>query len=147
MGYGGCGHGHGDGFGGPGFGGGFGGRGPRWFLRNLFVSLGTSPSQEKVIVSAVEELRGTFAGIREEFGASRTSLADALRGASFSAESMGDIFARHDDALRKVREAATGALARVHDVLDEAQRKTLADFIERGIRGRGFGPYRTPFSL
>ena len=128
---------------------GFGGRGPRMFLRNLFVALGTSPSQEKVIVAAAEELRGTFSGMKDELGASRAAVAEALRGATFSGESMGEVFARHDDALRKVREAATGALARVHDVLDESQRQTLAGFIERGMRGgRGFGsPYRMPFAL
>jgi hypothetical protein len=132
--------------GGPGFGG---GGGPRFFLRNLFIALGTSPSQEKVIVAAAEELRGTFSGIREELAASRTAVAEAVRAPSFTGEALGDVFSRHDDALRKVREAATGALARVHDVLDESQRQTLAGFIERGMRGgRGFGsPYRMPFAL
>jgi hypothetical protein len=137
--------GHGAWRGGHGYGG-FGGHrgGPRFFLRRLFAELGTSPSQEKVIVSAVEELQGTLSAMRGELGATRANLADALRAPSFSAESMGDIFSRHDDALRKAREAVTGALARVHDVLDESQRTTLAAFIERGLRRGGWGgPYRT----
>jgi hypothetical protein len=131
-------------------GGGFG-RGPRFFLRRLFIELGTSPSQEKVIVSAAEEIQAVLANVRSEFGASRADLAQALRSPSFSAESMGELFGRHDDALRKVREAATGALARVHDVLDESQRTTLAAFIERGMRrgGGGWGgtPYRTNVAI
>jgi hypothetical protein len=130
-------------------GGGGWGRGPRFFLRRLFVELGTSPSQEKVIVSAAEELQGTFAQMRGEFGSTRSDLAQALRNANFSAESMGEVFARHDEALRKVRETATGALARVHEVLDESQRATLASFLERGMgRGRWGGtPYRTNVAI
>jgi len=143
---GGCGH-H-QGWGGHG-GGGFRGRGPRFFLRRLFSELGTSPSQEKVIVAAAEELQSTLATMRGEFGASRNDLAQAMRGESFSAEALGELFGRHDEALRKVREVATGALARVHEVLDEKQRATLASFIEQGIRrGRwGGSPYRENYAI
>ena len=131
-----------------GFGGGMGFRGgPRFFLRRLFMELGTSPSQEKVIVAAAEELHETISGMRGEFAASRGDFAEALRSETFTGEALGSVFSRHDDALRKVREAVTGALARVHDVLDDSQRKTLANFIERGRRAGWGGPYRSNFAM
>ena len=52
---------------------------------------------------------------------------------------LGDAFARHDDALERARKAAVGALAKLHDALDERQRRILANWLE--ARGRG-GPYR-----
>lgn len=127
-----------------------GGPGPRFFLRRLFVELGTSPSQEKVIVSAVEEVRAAAAGMRGELGASRADVAAAIRNPAFTGESFGDLFGRHDESLKKMREVATGAFAKVHEVLDDGQRAILAQWIERG-RGRrgGFGgsPYRTGFAI
>jgi hypothetical protein len=142
-GYGGWGHRGGWGrHGGWGPGAGFGG-GPRFFLRRLFMELGTSPSQEKVIVSAAEELHATLSGVRGEFAASRGDVAQALRSPTFTGEALGSVFSRHDEALTKVREAVTGALARVHDVLDDKQREALANFIERGRRGGWGGPYRS----
>lgn len=137
------------GYGGYGFGGG-GGRGPRWFLRRLFEELGTSPSQEKVIVSAVEEVRTVAETLRGEFGASRTDVAQALRNPTFTGEALGDLFGRHDESMKKMREAVTSAFAKVHEVLDDGQRAILARYVEQGM-GRRWGghggPYRSGFAI
>lgn len=127
---------------------GFGG-GPRWYLRRAFGWLGTSPSQEKVIVGAAEELHASLHEARSEVFNTRGDLALALRKPSFDAEAMGEVFARHDEALRRLRETVVGAVARVHDALDEKQRAQLADMLERGGRRgyRGRSPYRGSLSL
>jgi hypothetical protein len=44
----------------------------------------------------------------------------------------GEMFARHDAALEALRKAGVGAIAKVHDALDERQRARLADMIEAG---------------
>lgn len=101
-------------------------------------------------MSAVEEVRTAAESMRGEFGASRTDVAQALRNPGFSGEAFGELFGRHDESLKKMREAVTSAFAKVHEVLDDGQRAILARYIEQGMGrrwgGRG-GPYRTGFAI
>ncbi len=120
------------------------GRGPRGFLNGIFSKLDTSPSQEKVIVAAVEEVRGALSSLRGEARTTRSDVARMLSSESFDAEHLGAVFSRHDDALREARLAFGAAMGKVHAALDPAQRATLARMLESGppwMRGRG-GPYR-----
>lgn len=118
--------------------------GPRWYLRRMFGWLGTSTSQEKVIVAAAEDLHASLAEARGEVLSTRLDLASALRQPSFDAATLGDAFSRHDEALRRLRTTAVDAVAKVHEALDEKQRLALAALLERGLaRGyRGRSPYR-----
>ena len=126
---------------------GFGG--PRRFLNGIFSRLETSPSQEKVIVSAVEEVRGAVRGLRGEAEATRSDIARLLAEETFDAEQLGALFARHDDAIRQLREKLAGSMAQVHATLDAGQRASLARLIDEGPfwhRRRG-GPYRHAVSI
>jgi uncharacterized membrane protein len=117
-----------------------GGGSPFW-LRGLFSRLDTTPGQEKVIREVVEELRNEASGFRGEVRRARGDLADALRSDNVDETALGEAFARHDDALTRVRKGVVGGLAKLHEALDERQRRLLADFLEsRG--GWGGGPYR-----
>jgi uncharacterized membrane protein len=144
-------HGHGPGFGhgpfgGRGFARGFGGP-ARGGLYGLYQALDATPGQEKVIRAAFDEVRTAVGEARGEWKQSRGDVAQAFRADSFDAEIMGNAFARHDEHLERVRKAVTGALAKVHDALDEKQRATLAEWLD-SQRGPGFGmgpdfgPYR-----
>jgi hypothetical protein len=126
------------------FGFGFGGFGPRAFLRGLFERLDTTPGQEKVILQAVDEVREAMHGARGEVGKTRAEVAQAFGREHFDAEVMGTVFSRHDDAIANVRKAFVGALSKVHEALDERQRKIFAELVEsRFGGGLGFGgPYR-----
>jgi hypothetical protein len=133
---------------GGGWGGGYG-RGPRAWLNRIFARLDTSPSQEKVIVGAVDELVSAMGELRGEGKSSRSDIARLIADESFDAEKMGELFARHDDAIRKAREAFAGAFGKVHATLDPRQRAELARLLEAGpwgFRGRG-GPYRDPVNV
>jgi Spy/CpxP family protein refolding chaperone len=136
--------GHHGGFGGEGAG--FGGFGPKMFLRGLFERLDTTPGQEKVIFQAVDELRDAMRSAKHEVAQSRTDVAAAFGREHFDAETMGAVFSRHDDAIATVRKAFVGAMAKVHDALDEQQRRIFAEIIETrlpGMRwGFGGGPFR-----
>ncbi len=143
------GHGHGGPFGHHhGFGGGEQG-GPFWhrggprafFLRALFERLDASPGQERVILAAMEELRAAAEAHRGEIEASRRDLAKAIRSPGFDEAHLGELFARHDVAIEGMRKAFVGAMAKVHEALDERQRAVLADLVEAGPLGfaRGFG--------
>jgi Spy/CpxP family protein refolding chaperone len=115
----------------------------RWFLRGLFERLDTTPGQEKVILSAVDEMRDAGESLRGEVRKTREDVAKATRSPSFDETVLGEAFARHDQALESVRKAAVGAMAKIHAVLDERQREKLADIIASGPSFfGGFGPYR-----
>lgn len=114
-------------WGGPG-----GGFSPGAMLRGLFQRLDTTPGQEKVILSAVEELRDAGKKLRGEGRASRADVAKAMRSPGFDEVLFGEMFARHDTSVEELRKAAVGAMAKIHDALDEKQRARLADLIESG---------------
>jgi len=121
------------------FGGRFGrhGFGRRAMLNRLFHRLETSPSQEKMIVGAVEDVQQSVASLRPELESTRADLARILTDENFDAERLGAVFARHDDAVREVQRAVAGALGKVHGALDHNQRAQLAQLLEQ----RGFGPW------
>jgi uncharacterized membrane protein len=136
-----------------GFGRGWGRRGfgPRAMLRGLFERLDTSPSQEKVITQAAGEIMDANGPLRDELHATRREVARALRAPALDEVALGELFARHDEVLRDLRKRSVGALARVHDALDDRQRAALADLLEGGHRrvvSRGpLGPYRGEVSI
>ena len=128
--------------------GGWGG-GPGFILRAIIEQLDATPEQEKVIVAAFREVRNEAAKNREEVRKSREDVAKAMRSPGFDEVLLGELFARHDTAIEGMRRAFTGALAKVHVVLDEKQRNDLAELIENGpgffrrgpSRRRGFDPF------
>lgn len=107
----------------------------------LLGRLEATPEQERIIRSEVEALFDTGAGLKRELRLSRDDVAKAVRSESFDEEVMGESFARQDDRIREMRAAFVGALAKIHDALDERQRKRLADLLD-ATPMRGFGPYR-----
>jgi Spy/CpxP family protein refolding chaperone len=122
---------------------GWGRRGP---LNRLFSRLETSTSQEKLILSAVEEVELAVRGVRPELESTRADLSRLLAEESFDAERLNAVYARHDDAIREVRNAMTSALSKVHGALDSTQRAELSRLIEwrvfRRFDGGMGGPYR-----
>jgi hypothetical protein len=127
-----------------------GGRGGGLFgLRAVFARLDTTPGQEKAIKAAFDELRVKARAVKDDARGMRGDLASALRGESLDAETLGTVASRASGAVDALRDAAIGAVLKVHDALDERQRAIAADLIEsgpsfgRGWRGRG-GPYRGP---
>jgi hypothetical protein len=126
---------------------GFGGLGG-FGLRAVSARLETTPGQEKVIKQAFDELRAKTRAVKDEARGMRGDLATALRGESLDAETLGTVASRASGAVDGVRDAAIGAILKIHDALDERQRAIAADMIESGPRfGRGWrgpgGPYRS----
>lgn len=112
----------------------------RHVLGFLSSRLDLSPAQERTVGAAVEEFQAEMKGLRGEGRRTRDDLAAALRKPVFDEVLMGELYARHDEALEKARKAFVGLTAKVHEALDERQRTRLAELVERGPRfGRGFG--------
>ena len=117
-------------------------------MRQLFWRLETTPGQERVMLQAFEEVRQVMRDKRSELHASREDVAKIISGATFDESAVGNMFSRHDEALRAVRLAVTGALAKVHEALTPEQRQRLAEILQRlpGFaqhhQGHDHGPYR-----
>ena len=96
-------------------------------LGMLAARLEATPEQERVMRDELEQLYEQARGLRRELRLSRDDVATAMRGESFDEEVMGESFARQDEELENLRKAFVGALARIHDVLDDRQRRRLAE--------------------
>jgi hypothetical protein len=114
------GHGHGYGW------------GPRAALNALLARLDTAPGQEKVIVAAVEEFMDRARESGRKVRETRSDFASSVRGERIDEGRLADVFGRHDVALGDVRSAAVDALRKIHEALDERQRKLFADIVESG---------------
>ena len=125
---------HGPDFGQRDRGRGFGGRGG-FVMRFLSERLDATPAQEKVIAQAIDEMRDAIGKAKDGIKSSRGDVASAIRSDNFDVTHVGALFSKHDDAIDAVRKAFVSAMQKVHDALDERQRKILADIIEAGPGG------------
>jgi Spy/CpxP family protein refolding chaperone len=115
---------------------GFGG--PRTWLRSIFERLETTPAQEKAILSALTDLRGSRSVLREEAQRTRVDVRDALAGGLIDDSRLEETFARHDRLLAQLRVSFVETMKQISEVLDERQRKQLAAILEgSGWRGSG----------
>lgn len=131
-----CGHGghwrrHEGGWYGRGF-----GFGPDGIARFIATRIEATDDQRRLVRDEVEKVFESTRGLQRELRLSRDDFAKALRTPGFDEEVLGEAFGRQDDQIREVRKSIVGALAHIHDALDERQRKRLADLIER--RGGGW---------
>ena len=122
----------GPGMGGGPWGGGRGGFVRSQILRQVSMRLRATPGQERVIAEAVDEVLQAGRSAHEAMRAGKKDIAEVFSGPAFDESLLGDVFSRQDDAIRNVRLAATGALARVHEVLEPEQRERLAELLARG---------------
>jgi Spy/CpxP family protein refolding chaperone len=121
-----------------------GGRGSwRGRMRWIFERLDTSPGQEKVFVKAADDLTEAFEKLRDEVGATRAAIAQALRAEQFDAAGMRELNERHDALIENLRQTLRASMSQLHEALDARQRRELADLIEHGWgyghRGHGGG--------
>ena len=110
------------------------GGGRQWMLRRLFERLDTTPGQEKVVLTAVDEVEKAAWGLRDELRRSRTQLAEVLRGESFNDAAVREAFARHQAAGEAVQKAVLEGLQSTHQALEPRQRRTLAELVVFGPR-------------
>lgn len=124
-----------------------GGHGPgrSWWLRALFERLDTTPGQEREIRAAIEEVQRVAREARQGVFGSREKIAKAIGGEIFDPSAIDDASSAFDDATGRVKEAFRGALEKVHGILDAKQRERLAEILEKGPRGIGFGGWGGPY--
>lgn len=109
----------------------------RWMLRWLFRRLDTSAGQEKVFLNEWDSVRMHAEKARDEMRTAQRELADLMRGASLDESAFEAMFARQEAVMDSLRKATAASLSRVHEALDERQRRLLADLIENPWGGYG----------
>ncbi|MBI3183414.1 MAG: Spy/CpxP family protein refolding chaperone [Myxococcales bacterium] len=116
--------------------------GRSWLLRGLFRRLDTTPGQEKVISSALEEVQKAAEKLREAVRESRAAVAKAIRGEHLDQAAVKEVSDRQQEALDALRKAILEGLQAVHEVLTPEQRSRLGDLLEHGACGwrGGCGP-------
>jgi len=117
----------------------FGGFGPRAALNSVLARLDTAPGQEKVITQAVSDFVDSARQSGRDVRETRRAIADVLRSDHVDDARLHEVFARHDAALDQVRRAGVDATRKVHEALDERQRKILGDLVEGGFHRFGYG--------
>jgi Spy/CpxP family protein refolding chaperone len=113
-------------------GGGFAPAGARWMLRGLFARLGTSPSQERVLVEDADGLRAAAEALRDDWLRARAELAALLGAAELDAARVDAVLAARQERLADLRRRAAEAIARFHAVLDAGQREALSRLVREG---------------
>jgi uncharacterized membrane protein len=130
-------------------------RRPRWHgrfycgrspLYAAFEHLDTSPAQEKVIREAFDEVRQHTADFKEELRRSRRDFASVLRSDTLDEASLDQLIERQQANLSELGGQVRVLFGRIHETLDERQRRRLADWLESssgyGSAFRKHGPYR-----
>jgi Spy/CpxP family protein refolding chaperone len=111
---------------------GFRGRG---IMRGLFLQLETTPGQENAIVAALDEAFERLRGLKGELAGTRRELGALVGSQSLDRAALEALLARQ----RSNMDAATGELVRtlerIHEVLDDAQRRELGALIAEGSLG------------
>jgi len=110
------------------------GFGPKLFLRRFFERLDTTPGQEKAIVAAVEELVAVGKGVHKDGKAVRAEVAAAIGQPVLDEGALAGAEAKIQASFETIRDASLGALRKIHEALDPAQRRKLGELIESGPR-------------
>jgi hypothetical protein len=101
-------------------------------LHLLFARLDTTPGQEKAIVAALEMLRGGMDNTRDELDALSRELSVLVGGTVLDQQSLDEVKARADALYGRFSAELRELLVRVHDVLNDEQRRTFAELIRDG---------------
>jgi len=114
-----------------------------WMLHAALARIDATPAQERVIVGEIQNLQERMYGARSKLKEARGDLAAAVRGPVLDDAALGAVLGVVDSSTGEARAAMIDALRNIHTVLDDRQRATVADLIDRN--GGGFwrrGPYR-----
>ena len=109
---------------------GFGRRGLYW----LFQKLETTPGQEKVILTAISDLKEHAKNARAEMRGTASEVAEAFRGDELDEDAFAGIFEPHLSRIENLRTELARTVHQIHEVLAPEQRERLADFIQSRAR-------------
>ncbi len=106
-------------------------------LGALLSRIDATPEQAKAIRAAFDELRTKGRAVKDNARGLRKDLAGAMRSEILDVETLGTLASRAGSTVDAVRDAAIGAILKVHDTLDARQRQIVADALESRFWGFG----------
>jgi uncharacterized membrane protein len=116
-------------------------RGPAHAAR-LLRRIGASPDQERAVRAELDALSEAFLALRADARPLRGDLADLLASPALDAARVREKIDARLANLEALRARVAEAIARVHAVLDPAQRERLAAMLRVGPRRGGCGRMR-----
>jgi Spy/CpxP family protein refolding chaperone len=117
-------------------------RGGRFGARHVLRRIGARPEQERAVLAETDALAEALGALRGDARALREDLAELIAAPAVDA---GRVAAALDARLARARELRgrfAESLARIHAVLDPAQRAALAELVRSGPARRGCGRFR-----
>lgn len=112
----------------------------RWMLRRLFHRIEATPSQEKVLQQAFEEVEASARRARTSFPGAHERLAALFRNGTFDVAAFDAVLEGPQSGLDEVKKVLQTQLGLVHEALTPLQRERIAAWVERGpIHWRGSG--------
>ncbi len=106
---------------------------------HLLEYLDTTPGQEKVIRRAIGDLVDKGSAEARAMRQSRDELATLVSGDHFDTDRARSWFGTQQERLAHLGDDGVAALAQIHEVLDDRQRRRLGRFITMGPWGHRFG--------
>jgi Spy/CpxP family protein refolding chaperone len=110
-------------------------RGAPLVLRGLFRRIGARPDQAKAITAEADALAAELRAARSDLRALRGELADLVGGPTLDAEQVSRAIDARLEKAQAARRRLADAVARVHAVLDPAQRQQVAALLRTGPHG------------
>ncbi len=101
-------------------------------LRFLAFKLELSDDQVAGLAAILSDLKTERAQVSVDQRRRIAHIADALEGATFDAAKANDAGALQVEAAERLRKAVSGALVKIHELLDAEQRKKLAYLLRTG---------------
>jgi Spy/CpxP family protein refolding chaperone len=111
---------------------GFRGRG---IMRGLFWQLETTPGQENAIVAALDEAFARLRSLKGDVSATRRELGALIGSDTLDRAALEALIARQRTQLDAASAELVRTLERVHEVLDDSQRRELGALIAEGSLG------------
>jgi len=111
-------------------------------LHAALSRIDATPAQERFIVAEIDKVRERAQHAKGNLRDARGDLAAAMRGPVLDDAALGGVLGRVDAATGEARAAVLDGLRAIHGVLDDKQRASVADLLDRGGGWWRTGPYR-----
>ena len=106
-----------------------------WGLQGVMYRLGARPEQQSEIRDTLQEMFSELNEQRDVLAALREDLAGAVSADVWEGPALEGLLRGVDRAAGELRDAARRGFARLHAVLDPAQRQRLAELLREGFGG------------
>ena len=108
-----------------------------WVLDRMSSTLGTKPSQDRVLEEVVDDVMDAFAEEKTAFRSSRGKVAEFLQADEFDGPALDELLASQKAALDRLQTTVADSLKKAHETLDSEQRAVLGRYLAH--RGHGCG--------